>query len=159
MNLEAIERFVVRESAVQETVSALQDAGHRGFECFVLWSGVVEGSQMTIQTVHVPAQTGYKTNAGLLVRIEGDALHDLNTWLYRNGESLAVQVHAHPTHAFHSGTDDQYPIVTALGGLSVVIPDFATRGFFGRGLEAYRLTRAGWRRVAPRRFSRLIEVI
>jgi hypothetical protein len=158
VNFEDIERFVVPKSVVEQTVSALRDAGQQGFECFVLWSGVVDGKEMTIQTAHVPAQTAYKTCRGLIVRIEGEALHRLNSWLYANGESLAVQVHAHPTSAFHSGTDDQYPIVTSLGGLSLVVPDFAARSFFS-GLEAYRLTRSGWRRIARWKFRHVMKVI
>jgi hypothetical protein len=159
VNLEGIERFVVPESVVEQTVASLRDAGEEGFERFVLWSGVADGSEMTIRTAHVPTQTAYRTRRGLMVRVEGEALHRLNSWLYMNREILAAQVHAHPTDAFHSGTDDEYPIVTALGGLSLVVPDFAARGFFVRGLEAYRLTPRGWRRIGRSRFRRLVKVV
>ena len=159
MNLEHIQRFVVPSKVIDETIEPLRNAGEEGFERFVLWSGHQDGARMLIRTIHVPAQTAYKTSSGLMVRVEGEALHKLNSWLYAHGEVLAAQVHAHPTEAFHSGTDDEFPIVTALGGLSVVVPDFAMRGFFVGGLEAYRLTGKGWRRVRPRRVRRLIEVV
>jgi hypothetical protein len=158
VSLEHIDHFVVPAAVVDQTMIALREAGNEGFERFVLWSGVRDVSRMNIRTAHVPEQTAYKTSAGLMVKVEGGALHKLNAWLYKNQETLAVQVHAHPTDAFHSATDDAYPIVTVLGGLSLVVPDFGARGFLVRGLEAYRLRDRGWRRVRPRRFRRLFEV-
>jgi hypothetical protein len=35
-----------------------------------------------------------------------------------------VQVHTHPKAAFHSLTDDTWPIVHTLGFLSLVVPNF-----------------------------------
>jgi hypothetical protein len=40
--------------------------------------------------------------------------------------SVKVQIHTHPGQAFHSPTDDNWPIVAQAGFLSMVIPDFAT---------------------------------
>jgi hypothetical protein len=38
---------------------------------------------------------------------------------------VRVQVHTHPGRAFHSPTDDDFPIVRTEGFLSLVIPRFA----------------------------------
>ena len=65
-------------------------------------------------------------------------------WLYEAGEMLAVQVHAHPTDAYHSDTDDTYPIVATLGGLSIGVPDFCSRGLFTDSTMIYRLEPKGW---------------
>jgi hypothetical protein len=37
-------------------------------------------------------------------------------------------VHTHPRKAFHSSTDDDFPIVHTPGFLSLVIPDFGLNG-------------------------------
>jgi hypothetical protein len=37
-----------------------------------------------------------------------------------------VQVHTHPFEAFHSETDDRYPLLFDPGFLSLVIPNFAS---------------------------------
>lgn len=66
-------------------------------------------------------------------------------WLYDNGQRLGAQVHSHPTRAYHSDTDDAYPIATQRGALSLV-PHFATDGIRGRGVATYRLTASGWSR-------------
>jgi hypothetical protein len=159
VTLEAVRRFVIPRRIVEETTSALVTAGAHGYELFVLWSGEFCGDELRIQTHHVPEQTSYQTEHGLLVRVEGDALHRLNVTLFESGESLAVQVHAHPTDAFHSETDSAFPIVTTKGGLSVVAPDFAHRGLFTDGTAVYRLMRRGWKHVSGRKLAQLVEVV
>ena len=93
--------------------------------------------------MHCPKQTAYRLASGLCVRVEADELHRLNVWLYENAERLAIQVHSHPTEAFHSDTDDNYPIVTTLGGLSLVVPDFARYGVRGPETALYRFVERG----------------
>jgi len=154
MSLETVERFVVPPSVVADTEEALRRAGKEGYELFVLWSGAANGDRFLARTTHVPKQTSYRLKTGLCVRVEGDALHDLNTWLYEHNEVLAVQVHAHPRKAFHSDTDDAYPIVTMRGGLSIVAATFCRRGLLTRHTAYFRLLDGQWREQA----SSVVEV-
>lgn len=146
---ESITRFRVPANICDETDAQLREAGKIRAERFVLWSGVIIGSDFQVRTMHVPRQTAYRLPEGLCVRVEGAELHRLNVWLFENQERLAVQVHAHPTDAYHSETDDTYPIVTTRGGLSLVIPDFARAGVRGPGTALYRLGMSGWDEVTP----------
>jgi len=139
-----VREFRVATTVVANTERALTEAGRRGYERFVLWSGTIVDDVAQVRSAHVPRQTSYKTRDGLLVRVPGDALHELNVWLFDNSETLVAQVHAHPTDAYHSDTDDTYPIVTAVGGLSIVVPDFARHGLDCAGTAVYRLTDNGW---------------
>lgn len=149
MNLSQLRIFIIPSAIVQETEQNLRLAGRRGRELFVLWSGLVHETEFQIRTVHVPRQTSYRLDSGLMVRVEGDALHQLNTWLYEHEEVLAVQVHAHPTEAFHSATDDTYPIVTAEGSVSIVAADFCRHGLFSDSTAVYRLHDQDWLEVDP----------
>jgi len=144
MTLERVSTFGVSRSIVEESEQSLQAAGADGYELFVLWSGVIEDDVFRVRNAHVPKQTSYQTEDGLLVRVDGAALHTLNVWLFENNETLGVQVHAHPTRAFHSHTDNTFPIVTTLGGMSIVAADFARDGLLNRRTAAFRLTKTGW---------------
>ncbi|MEJ7786481.1 MAG: hypothetical protein WKF96_16890 [Solirubrobacteraceae bacterium] len=143
MTLASVRRFTVPERVVSSTERSLRSAGREGYELFVLWSGQHSGPRFDVLTAHVPRQTSYRLETGLCVRVDGEALHALNVWLFDSGETLGAQIHAHPTRAYHSETDDTFPIVTTLGGLSLVVPDFCRRGLFVRS-AAYRLTANGW---------------
>jgi hypothetical protein len=145
VTLPDVRRFQVPRDVVVETEGALQHASRDGYEVFVLWSGTIEDDRFVVRTPHLPKQKSYRLRGHeLLVRVEGEALHELNARLYETREILGVQVHAHPTTAFHSNTDDTFPIVTTLGGLSIVAPDFCYRGLFVPGTAIYRLEAQGW---------------
>ena len=144
MTLADVEQFQVPATIVTQTEEALRTAGAEGYEAFVLWSGQQIGRLFTVRTVHVPKQDSYRLPSGLCVRVDGSELHRLNVWLYESGEVLAVQVHAHPDEAYHSETDDTYPIVATLGGLSIVAAEFCREGLFSRSTAMYRLCPDGW---------------
>ena len=68
-----------------------------------------------------------------------------------------MQVHSHPTVAYHSKTDDTYPIATLVGSLSMVFPFFGIDGWESSGIAAYRLGHEGWVELTEP-LSNLIEV-
>jgi hypothetical protein len=113
-------------------------------ERFVLWSGVREGDEFLVRTAHVPAQTAIRGPDGLCVRVGGEALHGLNVWLFTAHQQLGVQVHSHPTDAYHSETDDAFAMVTQRGGLSLVVPHFGRAGVRSPDVACYRLGALGW---------------
>lgn len=156
MTLTGVQRFSVSAEIIKGTEATLRAAGRDGYEMFVLWSGRREDDSFRFITAHAPRQTSYRTKEGLSVKIDGPELHRLNVWLLDNQETLAAQVHAHPSEAFHSHTDDTYPIVTALGGLSLVAADFARYGLLSDSSALYHLKDDGWEAVP---LHEILEVV
>lgn len=159
--LTEVTRFTVTEGVIANTIRVLLEAGSEGYEAFVLWGGTLDDAGTTLDFTSAvrPWQRAEKTEDGLLVTVPSKALFQVNKLLYERGEILAAQVHSHPGRAFHSGTDDAYPLATLVGALSAVVPDFA---FDGRaGFERwgwYRLVGVGvgrWAQVDP---EDLVEV-
>ena len=144
MTLRGVQRFRIEASAIRETVEAIRSAGQDGYESFVLWSGTRDDDTFTVAQVHIPEQTSYKLNTGLCVRIDGSELHRLNVWLYEAQQVIGVQVHSHPTDAYHSDTDDTYPIATLEGSLSIVLPFFGRDGWESSDIAVYRLEQDEW---------------
>ena len=144
MSLRGVTHFRIEASAIRETMEAIRSAGQDGYESFVLWSGTRSDDTFTVANVHFPKQTSYKLGAGLCVRVEGSELHRLNVWLYESRQVIGVQVHSHPGAAYHSETDDTYPIATLDGSLSVVLPFFGRDGWESDEIGAYRLEKDGW---------------
>jgi hypothetical protein len=150
-----VERFQVPATIVKQTEETLRSAGIEGYEAFVLWSGQQNDRLFSVRTAHVPKQNSYRLDSGLCVRVDGSELHRLNVWLYEAGEILAVQVHAHPDDAYHSQTDDAYPIVATLGGLSIVAAEFCRGRLFTSSTAIYRLYPDGW----TKQTAELIQVM
>lgn len=130
MTLEDVREFVIAPELVGQTLEPLQKAGRKGYEAFVLWGGRLDDGRERFEFVSAffPEQTMSRAEEGLLVVVEGEALFRVNRAFYKQGLTLAGQVHSHPADAYHSDTDDAYPLMTLIGGLSGVVPDFGAGG-------------------------------
>lgn len=151
MDLTLARDLYIPNSVVDPTLDFLRDRGRIGCEGFVVWGGhATPDGALNFTSCYVPEQTAHKTEHGLLVTVDGDALFRMNRAFYRRNEVAAGQVHTHPTDAYHSETDDHYPLVTLRGALSLVIPDFAEAGRDGIDRWAwYRLNGPGlWESAA-----------
>ena len=142
-----VRRFLIPSSIIDDTLQFLRRVGSEGFEGFVLWSGErVDNGSFLFRTSIIPTQHAMMTDNGLLVTVDGKALFEVNRAVHERNEILAAQIHSHPTDAYHSSTDDSFPLVTLVGALSIVIPDFAAHA--PRDIERwawYRLSkRAKW---------------
>jgi hypothetical protein len=142
-----VEHFIVNRDVLSFTQERLATRGREQLEAFVLWGGrrdIQHPQVLNFTSAIFPTQTAYRTKQGLLVVIESDSLFEVNKMLFARDEILAAQIHTHPTDAYHSETDDTQPVVTILGGLSVVIPDFAAGGIAAYDRWAwYRLRELG----------------
>jgi hypothetical protein len=149
------ERYVVPAAVLDATISELHTRGGGEFEAFVLWGGMVSDDRLevAVTSAELPEQTASSTADGLLVVVGGDALFEVNKHLHRRGELLVGQVHTHPGAAYHSPTDDDYPLVTLIGALSLVIPEFGRHGMDHQDRWAwYRLRARGvWDQLDPSR--------
>lgn len=154
-----VERFVFPQATLDRALLTLAEAREQGYECFVVFGAKLDhrGRRATFTSAMRPEQTAHRTPHGLLVRVDGRALFSVNQALRERGEILAAQIHAHPTEAFHSDTDDSLPLATLLGALSIVVPDFARDGLLSWQRWAwFRLVGPGeWH---PARADALVEV-
>ena len=108
----------------------------------------------------IPEQRLIRGPSGVGVHVEGAELHRINVWLFDNGLRIVAQIHSHPTDAYHSDTDDDNALATAVGSLSLVVPDFARGPADLSRTAVYRLNQAGsWVPVPPADVSRLIEIV
>ena len=159
VGLGGILTLVVPRTLLESSLEALAQIGRNQAEGFVVWGGNRESNTVFgFRAGLVPEQRAYSTDEGLLVTVDGDALHKINVGFNEEGLMLAGQIHSHPTDAYHSSTDDHLPLVTVIGGLSVVVPDFARDGLDALDRFAwYRLASyANWVEVDP---SRTIQIV
>ena len=157
--LEEIKRLVLTKDHALATRNFLREMGEKRLEGLIVWAGVLQGEVGEIRSVIVPAQTSYATESGLLLSIDEASLDELNHLLYEQGLRMIAQVHSHGEHAYHSDTDDEHSIVTALGGWSIVVPHFAIEDDLFADCAVLRLRGNGWVELPGRDVHSLIEVI
>lgn len=142
-------RFELPSDLAERCMEAMKARGAEGAELFLALSATVseDGRTVSFRRVHVPEQTCYSGPDGLLVKIDGDAIFELNRSCFERDEILAGQIHAHPTDAYHSPADDHLALIKLPGGLSIVVPHFASGPLRPRRWSVNQLGRDGvWRR-------------
>lgn len=105
---------------IDETFATFRSCGAGKRECQLYWGSSWAGpNQLThlIHPKHKSSFAGLALDSGWISRFWLD--------LADQGLGVRVQVHTHPGEAFHSPTDDAYPLIHEAGFLSLVIPDFA----------------------------------
>ncbi len=108
------------EGLLRETLTTLRSCGKDENECVVYWSGPLErrgAVDAVLHPVHLAGPDFYEVDPRWLD----------STWvqLARTRRTLRAQVHTHGGLAFHSASDDGFPIVQTEGFASLVLPDHA----------------------------------
>lgn len=158
VRLDSVEHISIDPGVVETTLHVLQQFGAHGCEGLVLWVGEVTEGQARITRAVVPNQTPMKSEEGVGYFIDGQVLFELNQKLSNTGLRLIAQVHSHPGEAYHSETDDRYAIVTADGGLSLVVPDFGKAPADPALWAVYRLSNGAWRELDTVQARSLLNV-
>lgn len=144
---------------VKKVYQHLRNAGDDGLEGVALFAGVQNETCFDINEVIIPAQIAENIEDGLLYSVDGDELHKINVWLYNSKMTLLGQIHSHPGKAYHSETDDRFPIVTEFGALSIVVPNFAFDSFSLKNWAVYRLsTSKKWIQLPTKEVTNLILI-
>ncbi len=149
----------VPRASVVEVQQHLRRVGRDGYEGLGLLVGRQHGETFDVSQAVIPAQKHMRTADGVCVIVEGPELHRLNVWLYREKLTLMAQIHSHPGRAYHSDTDDAYAVATAVGCLSLVVPDFGRRPFDLGDVASYRLdAKARWKSLSRAEVARTIII-
>ncbi len=136
----------ISAALLKQTVDVLLAAS--SVERVVLWLGRRQAGDLVVMEVFVPIQ---ETEADFF-RIPPDGMADLLARLRDQRLMVVAQVHSHPFEAFHSPADDRWAVVSHVGALSLVVPDFCqntTAISFVDDAKVYRLVDVGRFAFAP----------
>jgi hypothetical protein len=137
-----VQRFDLPRRIAIQTQTALRAYGIREQEGRVIWFGKYRSPDVFEFTRSaVPQQ---ETSWAETIVDHDEILLQAQEAVSR-GEELGAQVHTHPGAAFHSAVDNQFPIIREVGGLSIVIPDYAEAPLDSLGhCAVFRLSHQGW---------------
>lgn len=151
---------VIPRSIIADTHRLLRESGLKGFEGIALWAGTIaDGGTFHVSAVIRPAQRASVTEHGLLAAVDGDEIFRVNKLLNDKGMRLVAQLHTHPGEAYHSDTDDTFPLLSARGALSIVVPDFARGELTFERCAVYRLAAGNvWRELRGAEVAALLQI-
>jgi hypothetical protein len=118
-------RFSIPTDVMVQTWDLLRRPGFEGLEAAAVWIGRrLPGGDVEIFDVNMPEQLAYRSEFGVAVTILDEALSRLIATLPLEC-FVPIRLHTHPGPAYHSDTDDQNMLLSHMGAISIVIPDFA----------------------------------
>ena len=119
-------------SLLQSIIDVLMDCGRGRNECIVYVTAQLDSPRAADAFIH-------PHHASTPVSTTVDAAELNRVWdeLRETGRRIVMQIHSHPGSAFHSSTDDNFPIIHSVGFLSLVLPSFGNRGLDGAYLAVY----------------------
>ena len=133
------------------TLDQLRRCGDGRVECVAYWTASIHAPERIDAVIH-PVHTASAGHYDL----DPAWLHHFWVALGDEERTTRLQAHTHIGPAFHSSTDDTFPLVHAPGFLSLVVPDGAMEPLGDEDLWLAEIDDTGrWRRVPIRdRFAR-----
>ena len=129
---------------LDETFATFRSCGAGKRECQLYWVSPWNDPLKLVEVVHPE-----HLSSRYALSIDSSWINAFWNNLADRGLGVRVQVHTHPGEAFHSTTDDAYPLIHQAGFLSLVIPDFAmgSTGFDSAYLAEIQAD-GTWREIA-----------
>jgi hypothetical protein len=139
-----VSHLIVPARLLVETFRQFRSCGGGRRECQVLWTSPWASPGTISRIVH----SAHRAHAGGFSVVDA-WLNDFWTSLAKRGEGVRLQAHTHPLEAFHSATDDDFPIIQTAGFLSLVVPNFGMgRASLDDCYLCEMTASGGWRPVA-----------
>lgn len=155
-----ITKIIIPVKCLDQAFQFMKYVGERNLEGAALFAGCKKVNTFYVEETIIPKQKAYSLDQGLMYVVDSAELHKINRWLYDNDYSIIAQIHSHPQEAYHSETDDHFSIVTTMGGLSIVVPYFATGQMKLDNWAVFRLSTEGiWKELNRLEIQKLFEII
>lgn len=111
--------LTIHADLLDRSFRALRECGQGRSECVLYWTGPVDSSGAVDALDHPVHRRSFGE-----YEVDSRWLTDFWFRLARRERHVLAQIHTHPGAAFHSPTDDAYPIVSQAGFISIVFPNF-----------------------------------
>jgi hypothetical protein len=132
----------------------------KGVESTVLWGGRRFADEAVVMAVVYPCGRDVAFHRGLL-QVGPDTTAEMGRWLRQQGMRGLVQVHTHPgAWTGHSDTDNDFPIASSDGFVSLVWPHFAAAPVQSiQDLGVHQLRQGRWHDVAGAEAEQLLRIV
>ena len=135
--------LALTEAVWPASLAEFRSCGRGRSECVVYWLGPLHDATVIDVAVHPE-----HSSTPWMYQVQDSWLSAFMVRLHTERRTVRVQVHTHCGAAFHSQTDDEWPLVTTPGFLSLVVPRFAMGPIRRDELYLAELnSTSGWDRV------------
>lgn len=155
-----IRTYWVPRWVLDRSWQTLRQDGLKKVESTLLWGGRRFGDDAVVLAALYPCGHDVALERGF-VHVGSDTTAEMGRWLRAHGLAALIQVHTHPgAWTGHSRTDDDFPIASSEGFVSLVWPDFATRPVHRiEDLGVHRLAGGIWQDIEGDDARSLVRIV
>jgi hypothetical protein len=120
-----ISKIILPSSCLNKAYKQMRLAAMQGQEAVALFAGVVENSIFHIIETIIPGQVSPPLKAQWCSLVPEQERQRILAWLQENEFELIAQIHSVPRQACLATPNQAWPLIRIMGGISIVVPDFA----------------------------------
>jgi hypothetical protein len=128
-------------------------------EAVALFAGIEENNIFHILETIIPDQVSLGGAAPGPSVLPEQEQQRINTWLQENEFDLIAQIHSDPRQVCQAYPQEAWPLITIIGGISIVVPDFALGPTNPETWSVYRLASSNkWIELDKNEICHLFEI-
>ena len=154
-----VSKIILPSSCLNKAYRQMRVAALQHLEALALFAGIKEHNTFHILETIIPGQVKPKPEGAAILGVPAGELHRIRCWLEENEFQLIAQIHSQPRTSPQRLQHAAVPLLQLIGGISIVVPDFAHAPIKPETWEVYRLSAADkWIALEKHEVCHLFEI-
>jgi hypothetical protein len=134
-----VSKIVLPSPCLNKAYKQMRVAAMQRQKAVALFAGVEEDNIFHIIETIIPEQVSLTCPDGTSSMVPDEELLRISSWLQENDFELIAQIHSDPRQAYQATQNEAWPIINIIGGISIIVPDFALGPTSSETWSVYRL--------------------
>jgi hypothetical protein len=154
-----VNKIVLPSACLNKAYKQMRVAAMQRQEAVALFAGVEEDNIFHIIETIIPEQVRLPSPDGTSWVVPDQELVRICSWLEENECELIAQIHSDPRQACQAAQKEAWPIIHIIGGISIIVPDFALGPTSPETWSVYRLAGGNkWIELDKNEICHLFEI-
>jgi hypothetical protein len=154
-----ISKIILPSSCINKAYKQMRQAAMQRLEAMALFAGIEENNNFHILETIIPRQVSLSPQEGGSSVVPEEEMQRIRTWLQENECDIIAQIHSHPRQAYQASRHQDWPLIKIIGGISIVVPDFALGPTNPETWSVYRLASdSKWIELDKNEICHLFEI-
>ena len=154
-----VSKIILPSSCLNKAYKQMRVAALQHLEALALFAGIKEHNTFHILETFIPGQVNPKPEDTLSPLVPAGEMHRIRCWLEEKDFQLIAQIHSQHRTAPQVLQHAALPLLQLIGGISIVIPDFAHLPIKPESWVVYRLSAANkWIALDKQEICHLFEI-
>jgi hypothetical protein len=154
-----ISKIILPSSCINKAYKQMRVAAMQRLEAVALFAGIEENNIFHILETVIPGQLSQRGEVDLAPVVPEQEWQRIRSWLQENEFDLIAQIHSDPRQAYQVLPNETWSLIHVIGGISIVVPDFALGPTNPETWSVYRLAAGNkWIELDKNEICHLFEI-